>query len=240
MSEGPRPRNAVAVWWVRLDGAADPEFAERGSLSDAERARAARLAPVERRRFVASRAALRSLLGRHLDCPPAGVRIEIAAAGKPHLPDAPLQFSLAHSHDWAVVALAECAVGVDLERIAPLPEIDSLSNRFLSARERAALAALPVDERLRAFYDCWCDKEAYLKALGCGLSMDPASFTVAVAPAPPALLASPLGERECRRWRLVRLAAPRSYAAALAVDAPRPVLAEYLWQAKDARMPDKP
>jgi 4'-phosphopantetheinyl transferase len=228
MSSGTRAK-AVNVWWVGLDVPLEKEAAEQRLLSADERAQADRLAPAERRRFIVSHAALRSILGHHLGRPPADLRFAATPAGKPSLVDAPLCFTLSHSWDWAIVAIADRAVGIDLERIAPIPEIDAMMNRFLSSRERACLAALPAAERLIAFHHCWCGKEAYLKALGCGLSMDPACFSVAVAPAAPALLDSPLGEDECRRWRLVRLAAPRRYAAALAVEGPLPAIAESAW-----------
>ncbi|MFN0085320.1 MAG: 4'-phosphopantetheinyl transferase family protein [Blastocatellia bacterium] len=222
--------NMVNVWWVPLDAPPEQEAEVRRLLCAEEEARARCLArPVDRRRFAVSHAALRSILGHTLGRAPADLRFDAEAYGKPRLVDLPLHFTLSHSWEWAVVAVADRSLGVDLERLAPLPEMESLIDRFFSPRERALLGALPAAERPRGFYRCWCGKEAYLKALGLGLSMDTTSFSIYPSgdPSAPGLLDSPASEKECRRWRLHSLDAPRGYVAALAIEEPRPSIAEH-------------
>src|SRR5207253_10188751 len=93
------------------------------------------------------------------------------ARGKPALADGDgLRFNVAHSHGLALVAVARGReLGVDLERVRPLPAAEAIARRFFSARERAVLDALPLRRRLDAFLSLWTRKEAFLKATGGGL-----------------------------------------------------------------------
>jgi len=95
---------------------------------------------------VASRGALREILGRYLGLPANELRFETSRHGKPHLASAEgeLEFNLSHSSSLALVAVARREVGVDVERIR---------------------TKRPVD-----FYRRWADREARVKCLGTGLT----------------------------------------------------------------------
>lgn len=94
--------------------------------------------------------------------------------GKPHLPDnAP--FNISHAGDFAVLALSQQPVGVDLERIRPL-DWQRIALRFFHPQERAYLAQSSEPEN--DFFRIWTLKESYLKAEGTGFSVSPASFAV--------------------------------------------------------------
>ena len=74
----------------------------------------------DRRRYLIGRGGLRTLLGRYLDLAPQDLRFETAAAGKPHLASGQgeLQFNLAHSGEFVLIAIAESRkVGIDVEEI---------------------------------------------------------------------------------------------------------------------------
>jgi 4'-phosphopantetheinyl transferase len=213
----------VHLWGIALEGGEDPPVAD---LSAAEVERAGRYRfPADRRRFVRTRAALRTLLGAHLTLPASAVVIATAEGGKPQLEPArhpsPLRFNVSHSGELALIALSlDCEVGVDVEAIRPTPLPDDVIARHFSAAERAALAALPAARRRRAFYQIWTLKEAYLKACGDGLRRLPEHVELELAgDAAPALrvLDRPGDER---RWRLAVLDVGESHAAALAVGRP--------------------
>lgn len=95
-----------------------------------------------------------------------GARVELAVAGKgkPYLPGAPeVRFNLARSQELALVAVAlGVDVGVDIERLRPLPEYEAIAERFFPPSEREGL-----DER--DFFRRWTRIEAKLKARGVGL-----------------------------------------------------------------------
>lgn len=157
------------------------------SLDATERARATRYRqPRDRDRFVARHGLLRRHLAQMLDL--AAVRIDVDRHGKPFLPDAPdLQFNLSHSNGLALVVTAwGRAVGCDIEWCNPALACPRVAERLFAPEERAALAALPAEQRVAGFFDCWTRKEAYVKALGLGLSHPLDAFAVSLAPGEPA------------------------------------------------------
>ncbi len=125
------------------------------------------------KRFIACRGILRSLLGRYLDQDPVQLRFDYGPQGKPvlspHTGWVNLQFNLSHSQDYAVYAIAQQSVGIDLEYIRPLTDLEHLTDRFFSAREHQAIQALPIEQQAIAFFRHWTCKEALLKASGQGL-----------------------------------------------------------------------
>lgn len=101
--------------------------------------------------------------------------IERSPLGRPFVVGSPVHFSVSRTAGLAVVAIARDPIGVDVERVVPLPELDALVGTCLDAREAAFFAQLPAGERTAFFYRCWTRKEACLKALGVGLTRDPRS-----------------------------------------------------------------
>jgi 4'-phosphopantetheinyl transferase len=197
-------------------------------LSADEAQRAARYGFArDRRRFVVARATLRILLGRYLNLEPGRVRFCYGTHGKPALDalqcEGDLRFSLAHSEDLALYAIASGReVGVDLEWVRPLADLRQIAETFFSARERAALFELEPAHRPEAFYACWTRKEAYLKARGEGLALPLDQFDVSLAPGEPARLLGVRGDpRERQRWSLHALAPAAGCVAALAVEGHR-------------------
>ena len=224
--ELPRPGEAcleqerIHVWSVALDVDAQRAAALEAALSAAERARAERFAFTEgRRRFVVSRGALRMLLGAYLDLAPADVVFAYGRKGKPHLTGAAagLRFNLSHSGERALIALGRIPLGVDIERLRPLRDPDAIARRFFSETERAALAAQPAERKLEAFFACWTGKEAYVKAVGDGLTIPLRSFDVTFADGrPPAIETHLAGGGERERWFLRCLEPAPGYVGALA------------------------
>jgi 4'-phosphopantetheinyl transferase len=124
------------------------------------------------RRWVASRWALRAVLGRYLGAPPAAIELELGEHGKPRLAgDAGhLAFNLSHSGELALVAVSGGPdVGVDLERIDVERDVMALAERALGAAEVAVVRAAPAPERAAAFYTAWARHEALVKCHGGGI-----------------------------------------------------------------------
>ncbi|HEY4235322.1 MAG TPA: 4'-phosphopantetheinyl transferase superfamily protein [Lacipirellulaceae bacterium] len=176
--------DVVHIWALSLEEMSARHVELEARLSGEERQRADRFLREEvRRKFIVARAALRSILGRYLDVPPAEVPIAIDAHGKPRLATGvdskDLQFNMAHSGELALVAVTRgCKVGVDVEQLRPVEHWPEIAARYFHPKETAAIAAVDPVERNKAFLRCWTRKEAILKALGVGLGHSLKSFSV--------------------------------------------------------------
>lgn len=154
-------------------------------LSPAERARADAMAVADvRARFIARRGQLRLILARHLAAPPASLRLEAEPYGKPYLVGCPaVRFNASSSGDLGLCAVTrDAAIGCDIalreDRLASM----EVADRFFSRTERETLRALAPARRVGAFFDVWSRKEAFVKALGAGLSLPLSDFDVTVRP----------------------------------------------------------
>jgi 4'-phosphopantetheinyl transferase len=177
-------RADLHLWKVDLDCPRfDVEVASR-LLSPTEIARAQRFHfSRDSRRFIIARALLRIILAGYVGCPPGELRVGRSRAGKPFLRGvtAPPHFNVSHSASVAVFAFARRRfVGVDVERVRDLPDLEQVAARFFSTAEAATLALLYGERRVRAFFACWTRKEAYLKAIGTGLAGPLDRFTVSM------------------------------------------------------------
>ena len=159
------------------------DFARFAELISAEeRARAERYRfERDRRRFIVRRGWLRTLLGRHVGEAPERLAFTFGAYGKPELPGG-LCFSQSHSGDRMMIALSDIEVGCDIEKIDDLMDWRPIAESLFAPAERAALAVLPEVEGRQAFFECWARKEAFVKAVGHGLSYPLEAFTVSVTP----------------------------------------------------------
>lgn len=184
----------VEVVGAGLDVPARELAALYALLSDAERHTAARYkAERDRAHSIVARGRLRQLLGARLGVDPAIVAIEVSAHDKPALGsahrDAGLAFNLSHSGTLAAYAFTRRrTIGIDIEELRDIPDAERLAVRFFSEIENDAFRAINADERNRAFLACWTRKEAFVKAIGEGLSHPLSSFDVTISPDGPARL----------------------------------------------------
>lgn len=214
----------AAIWVAEVTGT--------NSLSDWE----ALLGPDERerahsfhfpedwQRYVYGRGLLRWLLGSYLELDPAALKFTYSEHGKPELAAGlsprPLHFNLSHSGTKLLLAFAwERRVGADVEQVTGNRDLEQIAKRFFSPAERTALLALEGNTRKEAFYLCWSRKEAFLKAVGDGLSMPLDQFDVAVHPGKPAaLLATRPDPTEAERWEMHGVDMGPGYAAAVVLE----------------------
>ncbi|OEZ49759.1 4'-phosphopantetheinyl transferase family protein [Janthinobacterium lividum] len=162
----------IALWQIDLDASHLDTLA--ASLNPMESDKAGRFHSLAlQTRYRRSQGALRQIMSSYLDVPPAAVAFQHGAFGKPTLAGHALQFNLSHSGNTMLLAIARHSVGVDVEQCAETPvDLDPLLELLCHADERTAMAALAPNQRRQLFYPLWTRKEAYLKALGTGLSVD--------------------------------------------------------------------
>jgi len=167
--------NDVHIWRINLNSDELQLQSFRETLSSDEIARAERFYfPEHRQRFMAGRGTLRTILGQYLDIAPKQVEFEYQPRGKPLLAakfaDQGLLFNLSHSQDLALLGISyQNQIGVDLEYIRTMSDLEGLAKRFFSAREYEYLRLLSPAQQQQIFFRYWTCKEAYLKATGDGL-----------------------------------------------------------------------
>ena len=192
----------VHVWLIDLSIAE----ADAATLDAGERSRASRFVRLgDRQRYVAAHAGLRAILAAYIGVEPAQLQFSAAVRGKPRLVRGELRFNLSHSADHALLSVCRGAeLGVDIEAWRGVDA--ELARAFLSADELASMcAAAQADDA--TLIACWTRKEAYLKALGCGLEIDPRSVRTGAC-------AHPV---DVDGIELRSLPAPSGYSASLAV-----------------------
>jgi phosphopantetheinyl transferase len=157
-------RADVDLWWADLDAA--PAAGRDGD-------------PPALRRRLARRAILREVLSRYLDCRPDEIVLSRTGAGRPELdwPRSDLRFSVASSGATALFAVTrEGAIGVDVERARHSAGLNRTAHLFLTPDEGRMVAGVEPDRRDAALLRLWTLKEALAKAMGTGLSIEPAEL----------------------------------------------------------------
>ena len=176
----------------------------------------------DRRRFLVARSFLRTLIGKYLVVHPRSIRFEYNHFGKPSLPGENLSFNLSHSKNLILYGLAQHeALGVDVERINSDFGTQKIAKRFFSPHEIEELNCLPVDQQVIGFFNCWTRKEAFIKALGHGLSIPLKSFDVTLAPLEPArILAIRMAHQMGDGWKLYSIEPAPGYVGAICAKEP--------------------
>ncbi|NJK68073.1 MAG: 4'-phosphopantetheinyl transferase superfamily protein [Microcoleus sp. CSU_2_2] len=217
--------NKIHVWRIFLAEAASCLQRFQQTLSHDELTKAERFHfQKDRTQFMVSRGALRAILSQYVDINPRALRFEYNPYGKPSLiveqGGNTLRFNLSHSHGIALIAITKNRdIGVDIERIDTNFPYQQIAERVFSPLENAVLRSLPEQIQLKAFFTCWTRKEAYIKAVGKGLSIPLDCFDVTLAPGePPALLNFQEKPEEASRWSLIELIPSPDTVATVAVE----------------------
>ena len=217
-------RGEVHVWKVDLDRAPEKTAPLSGLLSAQERGQARRFRQVrDRTGYLVSHAALRILLGGYLALPPEEIAFAVSAGGKPHLPPFPggnpISFNLSHSGRFALIGMASGQeLGIDIECVDPDFPMADVALRVLTKAELLALASLPDQLRIPAFYRFWTMKEACLKGGGSGVAREMNSLELFAPPGRRACRCRAAGgARGAKGWLLLEPPSIPGYASALAV-----------------------
>jgi 4'-phosphopantetheinyl transferase len=192
------------------------------SRDEIERANRFRF-PEHRRRFVIARGTLRRLVSNYLSITPEKVAFQYQESGKPELAPghrSELHFNVSHSEDLAAFSFVlSRPIGVDVEMVRCDVDVHGIPQRFFSTAEQDALARLTGPHKFRGFFNCWTRKEAYVKAVGSGLSLPLRDFDVSLLPGEPArLLATRPDAQMAGRWTMQALDFGEEFAGAVVVE----------------------
>jgi len=219
------PHNGVHVWCTALQQPSDAIVQLAATLSDEEQRRADRFQFNHlRESFIVARGTLRFILAQYIQLEPEQLQFEYTPYGKPFLskklnmPD--LSFNLSHSNGLALYAIANHRrLGIDIDYIRAISDFEHVSAATFSAFENNQLQS--IDGRLKtlAFFNCWTRKEAFIKAIGDGLSFPLDQFDVSLRPDEPARLLRIAGsEEKAGHWSMFSWQPTNEYVAALVVE----------------------
>lgn len=213
--------------WICAD-ATHPRFDHQiGTLSRDEQKRAReRRFDEDRRRFVGSRILLRRVLAHYLNSEPLRMEFELNDWGKPSLiqpvSSQEIFFSLSRSANVTLLGISKSEVGVDVEQQREIRADEAIVRRQFSPPEQKYVKQAP--DRTAAFFEIWCAKEAYIKAIGRGLSHPLPDFSVAPDDRNPVRDWSLSHGALSLDWHLQSLQLPMdSYSAAFATQSPKPL-----------------
>jgi|TARA_B110000196_G_scaffold247965_1_gene217024 4'-phosphopantetheinyl transferase len=173
----PLPKGEIDVWKFSLALREN----DRNILSQDELERFDRTdSKPKHERKIAGRAQLRRILSLYTSTDPSEISFEYGQNQKPLLPKhSDLSFNLSHSENMGLVAVTYSRrVGIDLEYLEAERPFSKIAERFLTKSENDFINGYPEEERSRAFYRIWTLNEAYLKALGTGLSVSSNDFSI--------------------------------------------------------------
>ena len=125
----------------------------------------------------------RVLLGAYLGQPPESLRFGTGSWGKPHLMDGytspSLEFNLSHSRGVTLIGITRRSwLGIDVEAIQRIERMKPIFRRFASRVEQAELSRTARITDELALTAWWVSKEAFVKAVGRGLSLGLDQFSV--------------------------------------------------------------
>jgi 4'-phosphopantetheinyl transferase len=195
----------VHLWLLNLRDFAGQLSRLHSLLSTHELARAARYHfPADRDAYITRHGVLRLILGRYLQQAPAAVEFRYSARGKPETTADNLHFNDSHSGDFVLYGVtAACPLGVDIEKVKPIPDFEEIAANYFSPREVETMRALAAEMRMQAFYAAWTRKEAFLKATGEGIAENLPRVEVTLKPEEqPEILAVPGDPFARAAWKL--------------------------------------
>jgi phosphopantetheinyl transferase len=215
-----RAQGSIDVWHANLQQTGWRRLLHL--LSDEERHRAEAFgSDRDARRFIVSRAVLRSLLSGVIGIPASELKFLKGPNGKPALEPGicqPVHFSLSRSEELVLIGFAPRPLGVDVEWLDRPMDIEPLVDLTLSPREQKDLRRLDPIARREAFLQRWTLKEAYCKAIGTGLSVPPTMIELCHGPGQPLRLQSLFGnERVALCWCVALFVPFKGYIGAIAI-----------------------
>jgi 4'-phosphopantetheinyl transferase len=214
----------IDLWCTYISDIGDEALWARydALISEDERARQARFRFArDRRRYLVTRALVRTVLSRYAAVRPQDWTFSTGPHGRPaisasHLAPS-LEFNISHSADLVMLGItSDRMLGIDVESIdAREADIDGL-DRYFAPEESAALLSLPPPARRQRFFDLWTLKESYIKARGMGLAIPLDRFRFELIGEQRLLLhmRPDLGDSP-QRWRLWQLSLRPHYLAAV-------------------------
>lgn len=218
--------DSVEIRWLEVADIAPADWPRLELLMDAEeRARAARFRfDRDRHSYIAAHALLRAMLSRRVPTAPADWRFTTNPQGKPEAVMPPgwprLRVNLSHTRGLVAVALTvDRDVGIDVEWRARGNLTLEIADRYFAPAEIAALEAMSAERLEDGLFAFWTLKEAFIKAIGLGLSFPLDAFAFGLEPLSISFVP---GHEVPGPWLFRRFRPTEAHAMALALRHPVP------------------
>lgn len=207
----------VHIWEVDLNGSLPTDMIHYLSIEEQERAFKFRFEK-DRKRWTVSRVAMRKILSRYLAISAHEIKFDYTSFGKPYVTGSKIIFNLTHSGDRALLAVSLISeMGIDIE-MKKVIDFKRLIPRFFSEAEANAVVQSDDLQMSGSFYRVWTRKEAFIKAVGGGLSMPLQKFSVSTRMNNPIRIERiDWAPQQTSEWTLIGLNRYPNYEAALAV-----------------------
>jgi 4'-phosphopantetheinyl transferase len=227
----------IHVWWFVLDQPQHFVDSYYRILKQDEKKRILNFkTELLRNRHTVSRGVLKILISKYLDADPEKVEFMYSEQGKPFLSSPKnktnLQFNMSHSNRLGICAFTkDNAVGVDVERIRELPNLEDMTEICMSEFEKRWFSKLPPATKNEMFYKVWTVKEAFIKAIGAGFSFPLVNVEVKI-----------YGNNKCEfhrikdesgsfgKWRVFTFVPEPNFTASLVTEADNSKIKRFYWE----------
>lgn len=174
-------KGQIHVWYVERADFNAANGLDLKCFSKAELLRASKFYfERDRNTFLSARYLLRHLLAHYLQRAAGEFTFSFNEYGKPYLAEEPMYFNISHSGSSIAVAFTALGpIGVDIEQLRDIDYL-KLASRFFAKKERIQLSSYQEEDRQMAFYRCWARKEAFIKAIGKGVSLPLDQFAISL------------------------------------------------------------
>ena len=171
-------KDNIHIWKIQLDKMQDHIDSAFKLLSEDEKERSHKYRIENKRKsYILTRATLKLLLQYYMQDKP--YTIYKNHYGKAYIKQSQLYFNISHTKDMSLIAFSKGdEIGIDLESIDCDSSIIDISARYFTKMEHQWMQSIPKAKKMEGFLYCWVRKEAYIKAIGLGLSLPIDSFEV--------------------------------------------------------------
>lgn len=170
--------------------------------------------------FIIARGVLRNLLGTYLQMAPDQVTFQLGDHGKPYVNHpSQIRFNISHSGDTILLGFVQKhRIGIDIEYTKRKVAVKKIAKLFFAEEEVTSLCRLDQAYHTQAFYNCWTRKEAFIKAVGSGLSFPLDQFVVSLDSTKEAtLIDTKWDKKEKYKWTLHTIEPRKDYIGAVSV-----------------------
>lgn len=227
------PDQHIHIWLVDPTTVTDPSLLDQYHqlMTLEERAKWQRYRfDKDKHQHLVTRALIRHTLSRYEPgVAPSEWRFTQNKHGKPEIDNPirqPLFFNLSHTQNLAALAVTRsCAVGVDVERIKSVDQVRGLAERCFTDEENAYIFQGNQEAILWRFFKLWTLKEAYLKAVGCGMSLSLQSLNFSPTAVPLHVQYGTDHDEDAGQWNFRIWQAGPEHLMSIAMNLPRQQLA---------------